>query len=236
MSNAKAREYSLSDHQLVMSSSVVHSSYCENQTTFQEFDPLVYSDTFADDFQEAITEASNQLSDEFVLKEQKQETWEVKKITSDCVGALKVLSYYVDKAFPNDSLMRDRFNLSGIITRSRIVDKFVTYLFDVIAVVEMFSTELADEGYTSDKASELLVLVDELNDQRRQQKEMKIYRSKCTSERVISMNALWKRLVEINKVAEIVFEDIPEKKKLFELPRRIHSQREEIPEENVQVA
>ncbi len=217
----------VTDDKLVIHSNFIHATFQEHYSHFADFAPKVFTAEYHLHFQKAIDEASDQVSDEFVVQEQVQETAEVKEAIEDAMLALKELKYFVGTIFTESQKAQKRFNLTNFSKRKMNVDKLIAYLYDVNIVINSFSEKLIEGGYSDEKITLFKKRVDYLNLQRQEQKEIKIRRTELTHERIEKMNNLWQKLCDISNAAEIIFARSEEKQRLFSLPRKSKNDKKE---------
>ncbi len=220
MASSVTRLSKIADATLVMHSEVIHSTFVEHQTHFQQFNAALFKEDFSVGFKEIIDEATAQISDRFIVKEQKQDTEEMNVKADELLSLAKHLRYFVETVFADNAATIERFNLGNISKLRTNIDLFIASMEDMVEILEEFLEPLIAGGYGAEKVAKLKEEVKSLRQLRREQKEMKIRRGELTKQRITKMNNLWKKLTEISDAAEILFEDDPDKQKLFALPQR----------------
>jgi len=176
------------------------------------------------------------VSDAFILKTQVRETADVKESISRLCKHLSKLGYYVKATFTETPNMANEFRINKMTETSSNADSFIGYVTDILVTTNKYRTELEEEGLKAELIIEIESELENLQIQRREQKEAIKSRPYLTFERITKMNNLWKHLVDMESASEHIFDDQPELKSLFDLPKSRSHSVESDPGEEVVVA
>ncbi len=221
MAQLSTRHFNVSDVQLIVHSGVVKDSYVKHQTSFEEFNSVKFHLEYASAIAGIIMAAKNTTSDGFILKEQAKETSDVKEITKKLEKSLRKVSFNVKDYFEYKPSIIKEFRLSAISQFTSNSDTFIGYTKDVLGVINKYKAELLEAGLKEDLIPIIETQLTELDTQRREQIEAIQSRPVLTKERIDTMNKLWKHLVDMRDASNIVFDESPEIRALFALPKAI---------------
>lgn len=222
MSTKISRLYSVSDDKLTVFAGVTCDHYIKYQASFSSFNDVVFHADYHDGtLSVKLNAAKETISDAFIVKGQAKETADVSDAKDALLRPMKILSFVVNTRFENEPVILQEFMLSQLMTKSYSIDTLIGLTKDVLNTVEKYKAELIEGGLKAELIDIIKRACKELDDQRREQIEVIKSRPGITHERIEKMNALWKELVKINKAADIIFEDHPEVKCLFDLPKAI---------------
>lgn len=237
MSSRAIRKSNITDDALRTLAGVVRSDFMKYKMFFTTFDPKRFTDDYEDRvLAELITRSQNIMSDEFFLTSQAKETADKDEATEELRRALKVLEYYVNARFGHNKAMLDEFLLSHVNKIFRNADILIGFTKDTLVKVETYKTELLEAGLTEELIANIETALDNLNRERREQVDTIRKRKLKTTERVDTINSLWKVLTHLQDAARILFYNNPEIRELFELPRKARKKKKttkSTPEENV---
>lgn len=220
MSSRLFRQYSLKDEKLTVLAGVTRDHYIKYQASFSSFNDVVFPEDYHDvTLAEKLTAAKTTMSDAFIVKGQAKETADVEEAKSALLKPMKVLAFVVETRFEQDPVILNEFMLNQLNSKSQNADTLIAFTKDALITVEKYNDELIESGMKPDLVDIIQQACDKLDDQRREQIEVIRSRPGITHERIEKMNDLWKELVKINKAADIIFEEQPEVKALFDLPK-----------------
>ncbi len=213
------RQFHLSDDQLIVHVGVVKDSFVKHHSSFTEFNDFKYHPEYPADLEAGIKTAKNTMSDAFIVKAQAKETADVQDVSKALEKSLRILSFNVRGAFENSNSILKEFRLSAISEFTNNPDTFIGFTKDVLGVVNKYKPELLAVGMKEELISTIETQLVELDKQRREQMEAIQARPVLTKDRIDTMNNLWKHLVELRDASDIVFDENPEIRALFALPK-----------------
>ncbi len=223
MAEQLIRNSHLSDDSLMIHSEVVLDRFVVYHPRYTAFNSVKYHPDFHLSFKEMIDAGIATLSDEFVVKEQANKTAASEALKKKLGKKLNLAQLVVEDTFGDDPTRYNEFHLNNISKYIIKVDSLIGFTKDVIVLLKKNHTELLANGLHDNFIFELEALVDELDLARRAQIEMIHARPVHTKNRIEKMNDLWKTLSDLSKAAEFVFEDEPELRDLFALPKPVRN-------------
>ncbi len=219
MAQHEYRQFQLSDDQLIVHTGVVRENFIRHNGAFAELNDIKFHPEYHTDIATTISLAKNTVSDAFNLKAQAKETADVKAVSKALEKSLRKLAFNVKSRFEDQKSIQKEFRLSAISDFTTNADTFIGYIKDVLGVVNKYQAELLEEGMKEELIATIENQLNDLNKQRREQIEAIQARPVLTKNRIDTMNALWKHLVDMRDASDIVFDEQPEIRALFALPK-----------------
>ncbi len=219
MAQLSNRQFNISDDQLIVHSGVVKDNFVKHHSPFTEFNSVKFHAEYPELIASTIMAAKNTTSDGFILRGQAKETADVKTITKKLEKSLRKLSFNVKSSFEDQQSIMKEFRISAISDFTSNTDTFIGYIKDVLGVVNKYKTELLAVGMKEELITTIQDQLTELDKERREQIEAIQARPVLTKDRIDTMNNLWKHLVDMRDASDIVFDEAPEIRALFALPK-----------------
>ncbi len=219
MAQQTNRQYHLADDQLIVHLGLAKDNFTKHHSSFAEFNSVLFHPAYPSDLEASITAAKNTVSDAFIVKAQAKETADVKEISKVLEKSLRMLSFNVRAAFEDTPSILKEFRLTAISEFTINPDTFIGFGKDVLGVVNKYKVELLEVGMKEDLITTIQAQLRELDKQRREQMEAIQARPVLTKDRIDTMNNLWKHLVDLRDASDIVFDESPEIRALFALPK-----------------
>ncbi len=219
MVQEEKRDYNLKDDDVVYPSSITFSNFKEYIADFVDIGPTKFTPEFVEEFEGALDSARSTISDSFIKSESVKHTSAIDKIKSETLGVLNKLEYHVEGAFINEEHIIKSFHLNKARDLSHHTSSFSGYLDDVVVIIIKHKEALITEGM---KESVIQTLSEAINGIRKHvdlRHKVKIDRAVATQDRIRKMNHLWSFLVKLKNAAKHIFEDQPEIRALFDLPK-----------------
>ncbi len=227
MGTSSARLFQLADDTVTMQGSVIRGRYLTHRDKFAEFNEVKFHAEYHNDIAKKISNAVATLSDAFILKSQALATSRVDETSKELEKSLNKVRFVVKLRFSGVKKIMGEFRFNKLAEIAPHADKFIGYSKDVLIMIEKYKAELIDEGLKADLIMDINGLIEDLDNRRREQIEAIASRPVHTTNRIDTMNELWKALVEIRDAANITFADQPEIRALFQLPKQSRSSSEE---------
>ncbi len=219
MNTKSVRLYGFSDDKLTVFAGVARDHYIKYQTSFNHFNKAVFPVDYQDrTLASKLDTARAIMSDAFILKSQAKETADVKLAIKKLLKPMKALSFIVETRFEEQPVILKEFLLTQLISKSYSADTLISFTKDTLNTIEKHREKLSESGLSQELVDTINQDCITLDQQRREQIETIKARPGITHDRIEKMNDLWKELLSINKAADVIFENQPEVKKLFELP------------------
>jgi hypothetical protein len=218
VSNQPTRNFTVKDDALVMHAALVKEYYVEHQERFIKLNVNKFGNEYPTVIADAIGEARNTVSDAFILMAQVKESADVKDRVGSILLLHSKLSYYIKASF-EDSITIDKFCITKTKQNSTKPDLFIGCLKDLLITIDRHMDVLTANGLRDELVTDLKNGLDDLEIQRREQKDAILSRPHHTLDRIEKMNSLWKHLTDMRDASLHIFDDRPELVSLFELPK-----------------
>ncbi len=213
------RQATLNDDKLIVHTGVIKDYFMQHHISFTEFNDIYFHPEYHADLAVKINLAENTMSDGFILKIQAKETAKVADLKDNLQKSLGQVDFVVNMVYENNPTVKNEFRLNKRNEFSSNNDKFIGYSKDVLVTVNNYKEELHAGGLREETITNIVTGIQELDVQRRKQIEAIQSRPIHTKDRIDKMNDLWKHLVAIKTAAHDIFEDQPEIRSLFDLPK-----------------
>lgn len=214
------RMYKIKDDKLLVLAAVARDYYIQYKMFFNSFNKVMFTEEYQDSVLGVkISEANATMSDAFIVKTQAKETADVEKAKMALLRLLKILRLIVKDRFDNKTEVLNEFLLANLSTIAQNADSLIAFTKDALVRVDKYKTELMESGLDDTLLTNINNALEDLDSQRREQVEVIRSRPGITQDRINKMNALWKELVKLNESAEVIFEENPEVRVLFDLPK-----------------
>lgn len=236
MNTSSARLYQLADDTVTMHGGVIKGRFIKHHLAFTNFNEVKFHDEYHNEIARKIANAAATLSDAFILKSQALATSRVDETSKKLEKNLNKVRFVVKSRFSGVKKILGEFRFNKLSEIAQHADQFIGYSKDVLIMVDKYKTELIDEGLKEDLITDIVSLIEELDCRRREQIEAIASRPVHTTNRIDTMNILWKTLVDIRDAANIIFADQPEIKALFQLPKANRNSSEEQSADNLEVS
>lgn len=231
MSSRIYRSYSMKDDKLIILVGVARDHYIKYKASFNSFNDVIFPPDYEDVvLGKKLLEAKEILSDAFVVKRQAKETADVQEAIKKLLRPMKILAFIVNTHFARNSVVLDEFMLNRLHTKAQSVDTLIGFTKDALNTVEKYQDELVESGLKPELVTIIKEACASLDKERRQQIKIIKTRPGLTQERVEKMNDIWQELVKLSRAANVIFEDHPQVKVLFDLPRVTRYCSVELPE------
>lgn len=135
-----------------------------------------------------------------------------------CNGAFRSVKYFVLKAYPDNVAIHNQFGFNDIRKVRQNQGRMVIFMGDFIKVTDAHKEKLIEEGCNAALLDKLPSLLTDLQDSKTDQEVFKKERGVITQERIEKLNELYKLLVPISEMAQIIFADDEARLKSYLLP------------------
>lgn len=203
MSHKLSRNYRISDHQLIETSSALHQLFLNHIIDFQNFDFQLNND-FAEAWLLKIKNCLNVVKDHQVLNIQTQKTIEIKKVVNLCVSKYNEVRYFAKIAFSNNKTNLSEFGTDFQIVRKN-KSKLIVFMDQMHKVCLKHQVILIEKGLTLDKINAIETLKNELLNTNTIQENFKKNRLVQTEDRINILNDCYSDSIRIANVAQIVY-------------------------------
>ena len=226
MENRPSRHYRVSHAGLIEHAKTTNSNLDEFLPEFTAFDSTIDATTVST-VDALIVKDESTLSDNVISDRQVQYTDIVNSVMKECRSHYQIFSHFVRKAFPNSLSKRNELGENDY-KAARVSQKImILFMQEIHEVAVGYQTELLAAGCQQDYIDRLSVLFNELNTANLNQEKYKGKRPMFTDERVANLNELWDVLLLISNTARILYATDISKMKLFLLPNRAASHKDD---------
>jgi hypothetical protein len=212
------RLFSISDDKLRQHGETVAMSIGNDIGEFTAFDS-----TFDPAYDAVILNVINDLnamkSDQVVIDEMTEYTQNSNDALAACNTAFRTISFFVRKTFPDNAAVQNQFGLNDIKNARKDQSKMVRFMDDLIIVCGKYGDTLIKGGCNPALIDSLPELREALNKAETAQEKFKKDRGLMTQERVLKLNELYRLLIPVSEIAQIIYADNEAKLSRYTLPR-----------------
>jgi hypothetical protein len=212
------RLYGGKDAEMIQKSRIRRENFLTDLEAFVEEDPD-FDQPFSENWLSLIDECASFTTDKQAKAEQTAKTKVLLKLMQDSINESDRLERFVDKAFPGDKSVHNEFGFKkGLskISQEEMMD-YVKHLYET---AKKYQTQLISSKYSSERIEALNTLYINLYTADTEQEEAKQGIPALTKDRIEKLNELWKISETVNKAANIIFKDNPEKRNRYKLVER----------------
>lgn len=171
---------------------------------FTAFDSSI--DTFyLADFAAAITTAENHPDDETVLDIQRGYTAALETQDKLCRKAYQRLKIFVEKAFPNNTIIQDEFGFNDYKDVNN-VGSMMKFMAKLVFTVNKYSTNLMAVAYPANDIANFAVLQKDLTAAMIAQEAYKNERVQLTKQREELLDKVYEYITYLGKIGKIIYE------------------------------
>lgn len=222
MKNQIRRIYPYADANMLSATELFYKFYVEHLALFVMFDPVLFVETYGDDFKTSIDTGFSVERDSLVTDRVSQEGAEVADSIETLLDHYDTLAYYVDKCFAQDPDIRKQFHHRTLSLLKKSPAELILWSEELCRAFDNHKAALIASGYSEDAALLLTAAKEALHKSYSEQQEALKRRPEKTAERVVIFNGIWQTVLEIHEAAKRIFRTQPEIMALFELPKQNH--------------
>jgi hypothetical protein len=214
------RIYKQTDYEMTLLSRVFLGLFKEEITKFSRFDPD-FNDSYSQRWGASIKGAEDLIPDSSFKKEISLLREEVKTICRECLDQVKMMKFYIVKAFPQN---REMWNTFGVVNynRCRQNGTLMLKLLNTLYEQSVHQKEkLAGINCPAEEIEKVNLLKTGLDEAQKNLEAAKKARPLNTVTNISYYNEVWSYSIKVNKASKIIFVDNPAKIKMFELPKQV---------------
>ena len=223
------RHYNVSDAHMLGSATDFLISYRRHQATLAALDPTIFSPTFEESLDAAITKAEKMPSDRLFSSEKAQETYEQKSVMDACLAQVRLVRYYLVQRLSTSHAIINHLEYHILPAVRNSPDKMVLFMEDFSGVLAANEITLLEHHFPMDLIKSIALLSQQLKSERYDKKEATAKRALATEQRIELMNEVWRLMMQLNNASKYCFERGALGRQAFILPAQ---KRRSIPKKN----
>ncbi len=212
------RLFTVSDATLIEHADTVKASLPDDIAEFTSFDTTIsaeYPNTIA----AAIDAVLALKSDQVIIDEQVEKTQNVNEAMGQCTNAYRTVAFFVRKAFNGNRAVQNQFGLNDIEKVRNNQPRMILFMEELADTVQKYQADLVAAGCNEAVITSLPQKAEALRTANTEQEKFKKDRGLLTQERVEKLNELYKLLVPISEIAQIIYADDPARLARYMLPK-----------------
>ena len=197
---------------------ILNLSYKNDIAKFVAFDPELNMD-LSDKLTDKLTQIS-EMDPDFMLEAlQMEATKKVVDISADAMISIRNARYYIEKAFPGETIKYLYFGLPDLAKARKSQLRFALFLKSFAKACVKYKTELFAAGMPVALHEDLMKHGTELDEANLAQEQAKKERYAATGLRIKAYDKLWQIAGSIAKAGKLIFADEPDKLRDYILDR-----------------
>jgi hypothetical protein len=214
---------------------LINVSYKTDIAKFEAFDPELNMD-LSDKLTTTLTEISD-LDPDFMLEAlQMEATKKVVDISSTALVNIRNARYYIEKAFPGDTLKFNYFGLPDLAKARKSQLRFALFLKSFAKACVKYKAELTAKGMPIALIEDIIKQGQDLDDANLAQEQAKKERYAATGLRIKAYDKLWEIAGSIAKAGKLIFANEPDKLRDYVLDRSPKKKTVKVAEKEVETA
>jgi hypothetical protein len=197
---------------------LINLSYVAENAKFVAFDPDLNMD-LSDRILAKLAEISDMNPDFMLEGMQMQATKKVVDLSDSVIGNVRTVKYYVEKAFPGDSIVMNIFGFPELAIARKSQLKLMMFNKGFAKTVVKYKTQLTDKGMSLTLLDEIVQQAVDLDEANVEQEQAKKDRYAATGLRIKAYDELWIMVGSIAKAGKLIFENEPDKLRDYILDR-----------------
>lgn len=212
------RDYSVSDASIIEHADTVKASIADDLGDFTAFDSTIVPD-YGTQIGAAIDGVFAIKSDQVIIDEQVEKTQHLNKAMGDCTSAFRTVAYFVRKAFDGNKAVQNQFGFNDIDKVRNNQSKMILFMESLAETAQHYQAELVAAGCNEAVITSLPEKATALRTANTEQEKFKKDRGLYTQERVQKLNELYRLLVPVSEIAQIIYADDPARLGRYILPK-----------------
>ena len=214
---------------------IMNLSYKSDIAKFEAFDPEL-SIGLSDNITAKLTEISEMDPDYMLEALQMEATKNVVDISTAAFVSVRNARYYIQKAFPDESLKMTYFGFPELAKARQSQLRFALFLKSFGKACVKYKTELLAAGMSVALLEDLQNHGNELDEANLAQEQAKKERHQATGLRIKAYDELWEMLGSIAKAGKLIFAAEPDKLRDYVLDNAPKKKTVKIADEEVETA
>ncbi|TAJ15014.1 hypothetical protein DMA11_03555 [Marinilabiliaceae bacterium JC017] len=215
------RQYRLTDAKLLEHAETIALILPGDILSFHRFNATITTE-YPTSIKKAILEVKAIKSDCTIRSEIGESTQQVKTLMRSCHATFKTIRFFVKKRFPNHSHIHQQFGLADFHSIRKHQLKLTLFMELLASTAESRRNELIEAGCPTTEIDHLATLASQLNSANIEQEALKKERLLLTQDRITKLNDLFLRLMNLSKMALIIFKDDPARRATYVMSPNRH--------------
>jgi len=173
---------------------------------------------FLSNFQTEIDNCTGFTTDETHMDQVEELTRQMNVAWKDCREYFQDMKYYIEKAFPIQPGIQNKFGVDNYRNMSREQYRVVSFMDNLEEAADTYTTELIAAGMTAAQIGQIPLLRDAFKAANGAQEKALDYRLELTRLRIEQNNKLWAILQQVNKLSKAVYRGVYSKLQQYLLP------------------
>ncbi len=212
------RLFAVSDADMIEHADTVKATLPEDIGDFTAFDNTLSAE-YPATIGTAIDNVLSVKSDQVIIDEQVEKTQNLNEALGECSNAFRTIAFFTRKAFDGNTAVQNQFGLNDIRKVRNNQAKMVLFMDSLAQTAQKYQAELVAAGCNEAIITSLPDKADALRQANMEQEKFKKDRGLYTQERVEKLNELYKLLVPISEIAQIIYSDDPARLERYLLPK-----------------
>jgi len=212
------RYYNFADSELLQHASTVAQTLPRDIEAFIDFDSTL-TKTYADTIKTSIKVIQELETDRVIISQLAEKTQLVNNALAACNTAYRTIKFFVAKAFADNKAIQRKFSANNYAKLRQDHAAMILFFGDLIVIAEQYRAELIAAGCNAAVIDSLENLKINLSSAKSKQELFKKERIVLTQHRVDKLNDLYKLLVPISELAQIIFNDNSARLASYLLPK-----------------
>lgn len=218
------RIFNGSDANLIENARTLHALFTANMADFTALDPQLNA-TFAQEWKEAIDEASSTTDNRVLLSQQAQHTHQVNTLMEEARKKYMEVMYFAEKAFGDDSKILHEFGMGDYKAARKSQPLMIAFMDQLTVTVSKYHTELEQVGCTQALLQSIGDMKRSLEEANTSQELFIKARPVLTARRCELMNRCYDYINRIRMAAKTIYFDNPVKANMFTFDANVRRKR-----------
>ncbi len=211
------RLFTVSDATLIEHADTVQASLPDDIIDFTSFDSTISAE-YPNAIAAAIDAVLALKSDQEIIDELVEKTQNVNEAMGQSTNAFRTVAFFVRKAFKDNKAVQNQFGLNDIEKVRNNQARMILFMEELSETAQKYQAELVAAGCNEAVITSLPQKAETLRTANIEQEKFKKDRGLHTQERVEKLNELYKLLVPISEIAQIIYADDPARLARYLLP------------------
>ncbi len=212
------RLFTVSDAAMIEHADTVKASLPDDITDFTSFDSTISAE-YPNQISGAIDAVLAVKSDQVIIDEQVEKTQNLNEAMGQCTNAFRTVAFFVRKAFKDNKAVQNQFGLNDIEKVRNNQARMILFMEELAETAQKYQADLVAAGCNEAVITALPEKAATLRTANTEQEKFKKDRGLYTQERVQKLNELYKLMVPISEIAQIIYADDPARLARYLLPK-----------------
>lgn len=212
------RLFTVSDATMIEHADTVKVSLPDDISDFTSFDSTI-STEYPNQISGAIDAVLAVKSDQVIIDEQVEKTQNLNEAMGQCTNAFRTIAYFARKVFKDNKAVQNQFGLNDIEKVRNNQPRMILFMEELAETAQKYQADLVAAGCNEAVITALPEKAAALRTANTEQEKFKKDRGLYTQERVEKLNELYRLMVPISEIAQIIYADDPARLARYLLPK-----------------